>query len=434
MRHMHIADRLFNQPLMISEAKLNAILHVFSQRVGLDVFGLPPQQAVEISDRERRRAGYTVKNGIGIIGVYGALMHRRLDMEFPSGGPTTYAEIKQAFDTALADDGVQGIVFDYDTPGGEVNGVFDLSDHIYSSRGIKPIDSIVNEGAYSAGYLLASSGDRIILPRTAGVGSIGVIATHTEYSKWEEETGISVTHIYAGDRKADFSPHHPLSSEAAAVLQEMVNDNYDLFVETVARNRGMSTKAVRETEAGIFRGKKAVTAKLADKVSAADKAIATARKGKGTRLISASTQSMATRKENRMDTVEELRTNNPDLVAQIETEARAGMIAQSDADAALATAVTTESGRIMALVTAAVGEEASTRISAAASKGLTAEDLQALGVDLAAKGNTTAEQMLTQITAAASSGVQTGAGGEQVATPAIDTAAIYANRQKAVSG
>jgi ClpP class serine protease len=50
----------------------------------------------------------------------------------------------------------------------------------------------------------------------------------------------------------------------------MVDDTYQLFVSTVARNRGLSAEAVRKTEAGIFIGKKAVSAGLADRVAAVD--------------------------------------------------------------------------------------------------------------------------------------------------------------------
>jgi len=435
MRNMRIAERLFNRPLMISEGKLNTILHVFGQRAGLDVVGLPRNEALEISDRERARAGYVVKNGIGIIGVYGPLMHRVLAMDFPSGGPTTYGEIRHAFDTALADDGVQGIVLDLDTPGGEVNGAFDLADHIYQSRGIKPITAVVNEEAYSAGYLLASACSRIVLPRTGGVGSVGVIATHTEFSRWEEENGIAVTHIFAGARKADFSPHQPLSSEAAQILQGMVDDSYQLFVETVARNRGMKIADVVNTEAAIFEGKKAVKAGLADEVSAVDKAIQNARKGKGTRLIAASAPTGATKKENKTMNIEQLREENPELVAQIEEAARQGMIAQSDADAALTEAVTAENTRVMSVVTAAVGEDVGKQLKTIVASNLTAEQIADLGlsVESMAFGSGSQQQMLEAITAAAPSGLRS-IQGTAAEKQGIDTAGIYARRQGVING
>ncbi|MGE4544210.1 MAG: S49 family peptidase [Pedobacter sp.] len=429
MRNLRIAEMLFNRPLMISESKLNVILHILGPRLNLDLGGLPSQQLAEISDQDRARAGYQVKGNIGIVGIHGPLMHRRLASQFPSGGPTTYGEIRRAFDMAMADDAVESIILDIDSPGGEVSGVFDLADHIYQARSSKPSTAILNESAFSAGYLLASSAGRIVMPRTGGAGSIGVIATHADFSRAEDAAGITVTHVIAGAKKADFSPHHPLSESALASLQAMVDDSYEMFVDTVARNRGMTTKAVRDTEAGIFEGKKAVAARLADEISAVDKAIAQAGMARGKTMLPTSARAVAG-KENRAMTLLELREKHPDLVAQIETEASAGMITQAAADTARAEAVTAESTRVMSLVQAAIGEEGAGKIRAAADKGLTADDLQALGVSLApvATGDAdlaTRNAMLEGITGAAPAALRTGnavtgeAAEEQVVTNAI---------------
>ncbi len=383
MKNLRVAELLFNRPLMISESKLNVILHALGPRFSLDMNTLPPGVAMaQISDQERNRVGYKVSAGIGIIGIYGPLMHRVMASDYPSGGPTTYADIRRSFDTAMADDAVLEVVMELDGPGGEVHGVFDLADHIFHARGQKPITAVINESAHSATYLLASAADRIIIPRTGSVGSVGVIATHADFSRAEDAAGITVTHVFAGARKADFSPHQPLGNEAQALLQGMVNDTYEMFVETVARNRRMSVKAVKATEAGIYEGKKAVSAGLADEVQAADKAIATSRGKTGRTMITATTQHTSTKEESMK--LEELKTNHPDLVSQIETEARQGMIAAADAAAAQATAVSSEQTRVCSLVTAAFGEEPGKKLSAVAAKGLTAEDVSTLGITFAA--------------------------------------------------
>ncbi len=385
MKNIRIAELLFNRPLMISESKLNVILHALGPRFNLDMNALPPGvNMAQISDQERNRAGYKAAAGVGIIGIYGPLMHRVMASDYPSGGPTTYADIRRSFDLAMVDDAVQSIVLEIDSPGGEVHGVFDLADHIFQSRGQKPITAVINESAYSAGYLLASAADRIIVPRTGGVGSIGVIATHADFSRAEDAAGITVTHVFAGARKADFSPHQPLGNEAHALLQGMVDDTYEMFADTVARHRKMSVKAVKGTEAGIYEGKKAVAAGLADEVQAADKAISSSNGKSGRAMITATKTASHTSKTEESMTLEELRTNHPDLVSQIETDARQGMIAAADATAAQATAVAAEQSRVCGLVTAAFGAESGTKLSAVAAKGLTAEDVSTLGITFAA--------------------------------------------------
>ena len=383
MKNIRIAELLFNRPLMISESKLNVILHALGPRFNLDMNALPPGiDMAQISDQERSRAGYKASAGVGIIGIYGPLMHRLLASDFPSGGPTTYSDIRKAFDTAMMDDSVQSIVLEIDSPGGEVHGVFDLADHIFQSRGSKPITAVVNESAYSAGYLLASAADKIIIPRTGGAGSIGVIASHADFSRAEDAAGVTVTHVFAGARKADFSPHQPLGTEAHAMLQGMVNDTYELFADTVARHRRMSVKAVKATEAACYEGKKAVSAGLADEVQAADKAILNSRKTRT--MISAGKTTLSTHKKEESMNLETLKENHPDLVSQIESEARQGMVSVADASTAQAAAVAAEQSRVCGLVTAAFGEASGTKLAAVAAKGLTADDVASLGITFAA--------------------------------------------------
>lgn len=411
MRNLRIAELLFNRPLMISEAKLNVILRVLGPRFNIDLSGLPSAEMAQISEQERARAGYRVHGGVGIIGIHGPLMHRVLASEFPSGGPTTYADIRRAFDLALVDDAVQSVVLEIDSPGGEVHGVFDLADHIFQSRAVKPITAVVNESAFSAGYLLASAASRIVLPRTGGVGSVGVIATHADFSRAEDAAGITVTHVFAGARKADFSPHQPLSSDALTTLQGMVDDTYEMFVDTVARNRGLKSKEVRDTEAGIFEGKKAVAARLADEVSAADKAIANA--GKRETTISAPGQRAAEAgKETRTMTLQELKEQHPDLYEQIVAEARQGMIVLAEAENLRTEAVTAERSRCLSLVAATLGEETGKKLTAIVGAGLSAEQVAELGLTVspAAAGSATEQAMLAAITAAAATGVKGSAG------------------------
>lgn len=320
MKNLHLAELLFNQPLMISEGKLNAILHAIGPRFNINMSNVPVQQAAVLSDQDRGRAGYQVVDGVAVIGIYGPLLHRRLASDYPSGGPTTYAEIRKSLDTALADDGVKSILLDVDSPGGMVSGCFDLADHIYQSRGIKPIHAVANESAFSAGYLLASSASRIMLPRTAEVGSVGVISMHADFSRAEDKAGITVTHIFAGARKADGSPHMPLSSEALADWQESVNETYELFVETVARNRGLSKEHVRGTEAGTFKARKAIEARFADEITNFAGAFASAKQTSPSRIITASAEPIG--KEKQTMTIEELKQSHPDLCQALVEEGK----------------------------------------------------------------------------------------------------------------
>ncbi|MHC3931085.1 UNVERIFIED_CONTAM: S49 family peptidase [Wolbachia endosymbiont of Nasonia longicornis] len=179
-------------------------------------------------------------------------------------GTTSYEKIQEEIEEALENKEVETITLDIDSPGGEVNGVFDLADFIYSARGKKRIIAIANDDAYSAAYAIASSAEKVFVSRTSGVGSIGVIASHIDQSGFDEKCGIKYTTVFAGSRKNDLNPHEPITSESLESLQKEVDRLYEMFAQLIARNRGLSIEKIRSTEAGLYFGEKAVEIGLAD--------------------------------------------------------------------------------------------------------------------------------------------------------------------------
>lgn len=204
--------------------------------------------------------------GIAIIRIYGVLTKKTeafdhiLDM-------TSYENIHEEIESALEDKSIETILLDIDSPGGEVNGIFDLADFIYSARGKKRLIAIANDDAYSAAYAIASSAEKIFVSRTSGVGSIGVIASHIDQSRFDEKQGIKYTTIFASSRKNDLNPHEPITSESLESLQKEVGRLYEMFLQLIARNRGLSIEKIRSTEAGLYFGEKAVEIGLADGVT-----------------------------------------------------------------------------------------------------------------------------------------------------------------------
>ncbi|MCJ7454640.1 MAG: S49 family peptidase [Wolbachia endosymbiont of Homalodisca vitripennis] len=182
-------------------------------------------------------------------------------------GMTSYEQIEEQITQALADSSIETIILEIDSPGGEVNGIFDLADFIHSARGKKRIIAIANDDAYSAAYAIASSAEKIFLTRTSGVGSIGVIASHIDQSGFDEKCGIKYTTVFAGSRKNDLNPHEPITSESLESLQKEVDRLYEMFVQLIARNRGLSIEKIRSTEAGLYFGKNAVDIGFADGIT-----------------------------------------------------------------------------------------------------------------------------------------------------------------------
>ncbi len=269
----HLAQRLFNTPLALHPRKAEVVMAALTDRFGITrINAIGDWEDDESFSRPRNSdAGYDVVEGIAVIPILGTLV-QKLGSLRPYSGMTGYDGIRQSFLTALYDPEVNGICLDIDSPGGEVAGCFDLVDEIYSARGTKPIHAILSENAYSAAYALASAADKIYVPRTGGVGSIGVIVIHCDWSQRIKEDGLQVTIITYGDRKAESNPYVPLTEQARTAIQDDVDAMGKLFVSTVARNRGISEKTIRGTQAACFLAAEGVKLGLADEVITPDAA------------------------------------------------------------------------------------------------------------------------------------------------------------------
>lgn len=287
----HLAARLYGTPLLLARAKLDMILSVLGERVNW------PESELAAS-LPQARARIDAPAGVAVIPVVGSLVRRTMGLE-PASGFTSYAEITGMVDAAISDPSVEGILLDIDSPGGEAGGVFELSERIRAADAVKPIWAVASDAAYSAAYAIGCGASRLVVTRTGGVGSIGVIAMHVDQTARDAQQGYRYTPITAGEQKNDFSPHEKLGPDAHARLQAEVDRLYGLFVTHVAAMRRLDAEAVRATEAGIYFGADAVTSGLADAVGSLDSVLAelssflVARRARG-HAVSSSSRSLAT--------------------------------------------------------------------------------------------------------------------------------------------
>nr|WP_250208407.1 S49 family peptidase [Morganella morganii] len=266
-----MAQKLFNTPLAIHPQKAEVIVSSLTERLGITQIRSAMMEDDDgyFSRKARKDSGYDVLEGIAIIPVYGTLV-QKLGTLRPYSGMTGYDGIRRVFLTAVNDPEVKGICLDIDSPGGEVAGCFDLVDLIYAERGKKPIHAILSENAFSAAYAIASAADKIYVPRTGGVGSVGVIVIHCDWSQRIKDDGLKVSIITYGNRKAESNPYVALSDEAKAAIQHDVDEMGRLFVSTVSRNRGLSETVIRNTQAACYLAAEGVHMGLADVVASPD--------------------------------------------------------------------------------------------------------------------------------------------------------------------
>lgn len=173
-----------------------------------------------------------------------------------------------------------GIVLRIDSPGGMVSGCMETARAIRAMADVagKTITAYVDGQATSAAYALACVADSIVLPATGTVGSIGVIRAMMDLTAANEAMGLRVAMVSSGARKTDGCPDVPLSADALAATQEVVDTLAGLLFEHVAAHRpALTVDAVKGLQAGLVIGARAVNLGLADAVGSLSDALAMAR-------------------------------------------------------------------------------------------------------------------------------------------------------------
>lgn len=199
---------------------------------------------------ERGGKSFELVDGIAIVPITGCLV-QQLGALDPWYGMTGYDGITRKVQDAVVDPDVRGIALMVDSGGGEVSGCHACGEVIYRARAAKPIAAVLDECAYSAAYWLASAAHSIAVPVTGGVGSIGVVSIHADFSAVFKEWGINLTVMRSGERKAEGNPYEPLSEACRDDWQAQMDAVRTLFVDTVARNRrhaNADAKALMATE------------------------------------------------------------------------------------------------------------------------------------------------------------------------------------------
>lgn len=306
-------------------------------------------------DWRARYRPYNVNAGILTIPVKGVLLH---DFPWTFGAYATgYDYVLKAFQRGMADANVKGIAFAIHSPGGDVAGCFDAVDKMYSAKGTKPIRAFAHEYAYSAAYAIASLADKIVVSRTGGVGSIGVVTSHVDRSQQLAQDGLKVTFIKFGAHKTDGNSYEPLSKDAKERMQARIDALGEVFVSTVARNRKMDAGKVRKTEALTYTASEAVSIGLADMVGPLDDAVA---------AFAADLETAQVEEDEQM-------TDNTSAVDQAAIEtARSEGHAAGHAEG-VAAGATAERNRITAILTSAEGKAAPKAALAAVKAGMTVE-------------------------------------------------------------
>ncbi len=210
------------------------------------------------------------QGSVGIISIKGPITNRDTFWN-RLFGVTSYGAIREALVYAAENPEITDILLDVESNGGAVSGCYDTGNLIKLVNKIKPVTGF-GEQAYSAGYWLLSSAGSVYASKTSGIGSIGVIATHMEYSKKLKDDGVGVTVFRSGQYKALVNSVEPLTDSAKIQLQSQLDAAYKIFVEHVAsaRNVPYDYCDANMADGKEFFGEQALAAGLVDGILSYD--------------------------------------------------------------------------------------------------------------------------------------------------------------------
>lgn len=203
------------------------------------------------------------------------------------GSSTAWSTVEydhQAFlaqlENILYDDSIQAVVLEVNSPGGGVIESAEIHDKLVEIKEQRNIPIYVSMGSYAAsgGYYISAPADKIFAHRETITGSIGVIMQSYNFAELADKVGIKFETIKSGEHKDMFGGTRETTEEEKAMVQEMINESYEAFVDVVEQGRGMSESDVKKVADGrILGGSQALKAGLVDELGGLEETIASIR-------------------------------------------------------------------------------------------------------------------------------------------------------------
>ncbi len=216
------------------------------------------------------------RDRVAVIPLSGTISSQRGSLV--TGQTITPGLVRQHLGRAERDRAVRAIVLRIETPGGTVPASQEILREIARVSEIKPIVVSMENMAASGGYYISTGADRIVALPTTLTGSIGVISQIANVEELYESLGIEI-HTFKGGRHKDmYRGLRALTPEEERIMQGLVDEYYEHFIEVVARGRGLSEEEARELATGqLYTGAEAHRLDLVDELGGLDTAITTAK-------------------------------------------------------------------------------------------------------------------------------------------------------------
>lgn len=245
---------------------MNKKLIIASIIIGLGLFSLIG--AFALGPKENKGDSITAGEAIGVINIEGVITGGSGAGSILDGGGAGSDTLMEQLKEARENPDIKALVLRINSPGGSAPASQEIGEEVDKVRkaGKKVIVSMGDITA-SGGYWIAAKADKIVANPATMTGSIGVIMEFQNLQELYGKVGVKPVTIKSGLHKDIGSANRPMTAEEEKILQTMVNDIYEQFIDVVAEGRKMDREKVRKLADGrVFTGRQAKDIGLVDQM------------------------------------------------------------------------------------------------------------------------------------------------------------------------
>ena len=208
------------------------------------------------------------ETGVALVTVQGGLSEYYF-------GVGAYTSLRAMIEQCVTAEEIKSIVLEINSPGGDVNGLFECCNYILEAREKKSIVAHVTGMCCSAAYAIASSCSQIVATDTSEIGSIGVYAEAVDYTEWEKKQGI-FSKIFRS-KNAEKKNQSPFTEEGAKDLQAKLDYYEDCFYSVIEKGRAIEKEKALEDfgHGAVFMASDAHERNMIDAIQSYDELINT---------------------------------------------------------------------------------------------------------------------------------------------------------------
>ncbi|MDI6775739.1 MAG: signal peptide peptidase SppA [Syntrophales bacterium] len=194
---------------------------------------------------------FTLSDKVGVVMIEGII--------------TDSQGVVEQLDEFTKDDRIKAVVLRIDSPGGGVAPSQEIYEAVFNLRKKKRVVASMGSVAASGGYLIACAADKIVANPGTITGSISAVMHFANAEELLKKIGLKSSVIKSGKYKDIGSPVRAMTEDEKALIQGLVDDIYEQFLEVVIRERKISGEKLRRIADGrVFSGRQAQKLGLVD--------------------------------------------------------------------------------------------------------------------------------------------------------------------------